>query len=761
MLQFSNCIQDKFSNCIYFLEHNNAYKYNDKNSNKIGSSKILPSRMLTYKTYYPIDKLVVGYFYLDTYDCYQLDDDIKIYFNINRIKDSGGIEYYQDVSIEDLKKYFNERDIAYTFYNDHDYLNYNIQDFEKLITEGFQEHTRQIIRNQKYYNIIIQESESCNTNIILKNWQQDAIISYQDFYKSDDKCGLIIAPTGCGKSFLIMYITIIEYIKNTKNDAIIMTKRKEIFDKKFIDDSNKLINNLKLNIIIIDLINDDNLDYNIFSSNIDPNINYIFIINNDKFIASPRYNNFTNYSWNKIKLLILDECHWAGATLFHSFLTFMKDHQVDKIIGFSATPVRTAIENKSRSLDIFQNKDNEFNIIYQRSFIESIEQGDRVQNKWIIIPILQDGFDLDQDNSDLILENKVKKLNKIGIEYFLLWLNIFIIKSIRWKGILWFSSISSLKEFYDYVISIDINKFNNLTSILFLPTYSKTKIHTMQTSDNIYKFKSQTHKSILLAVMRGTEGFDDPTIDFGFNLYISNEPILLLDQQKEGRVSRTFETKEFGYYGFIVDKYDPNIKKIIAKRLGDWFLYINDFQTRTSSQNTRIKNDIITSNNTNYMDIIIDADNIIELNIQDITNHIQVYTDKININSSLEQIKKHIQKINKIRLLEHSSLIDTEEKYKLYAVEFILPIILDIRFYSNNWIKFLRPDYDELIELYLKENDLIKILKNQKFKKIIDIENFLIINKINPSYDYISNGFYNKNINFIDFLYIDNSEEII
>ena len=69
---------EKFTNCIYVLAHETAYLVHQIQTYKIGSSKILPGRMLSYKTYYPIDKNVLGYFYIDGYDCYQLDDDIKM-----------------------------------------------------------------------------------------------------------------------------------------------------------------------------------------------------------------------------------------------------------------------------------------------------------------------------------------------------------------------------------------------------------------------------------------------------------------------------------------------------------------------------------------------------------------------------------------------------------------------------------------------------------------------------------------------------------
>ena len=114
---------DKFINCIYVLSHTNAFTYDNIDSFKIGSTKSLPHRMLNYKTYYPIDKIVIGYFHIINYDCYQLDNDIKIYFNNQRIKSNGGIEYYQHIQITDLESYFKMKDIKFLLYTDDDYKN--------------------------------------------------------------------------------------------------------------------------------------------------------------------------------------------------------------------------------------------------------------------------------------------------------------------------------------------------------------------------------------------------------------------------------------------------------------------------------------------------------------------------------------------------------------------------------------------------------------------------------------------------------------
>lgn len=120
----------KYTNCLYMLNHETAYDYDGIKCKKIGSSKHLVSRMYNYKTYYPIDKEIICFFYLNEYDCYQLDDDIKIEFNYLRIKSTGGIEYYKRIDSADIEKYLIKRNIQYEKYF---YVNNLVQTPEQII----------------------------------------------------------------------------------------------------------------------------------------------------------------------------------------------------------------------------------------------------------------------------------------------------------------------------------------------------------------------------------------------------------------------------------------------------------------------------------------------------------------------------------------------------------------------------------------------------------------------------------------------------
>ena len=88
---------------------------------------------------------------------------------------------------------------------------------------------------------------------------------------------------------MIRYLSIFEYVNKYKKDVIIMTKKKEIFDDVFINESNQIIKKYNLQIKIINLIDNLTCDLNIFKKD---DVNQIFIVNNDKFVSSTRFNDY-------------------------------------------------------------------------------------------------------------------------------------------------------------------------------------------------------------------------------------------------------------------------------------------------------------------------------------------------------------------------------------------------------------------------------------------------------------------------------------
>jgi len=113
----------KWSNCIY-INSNTGYNLAELNISKdeyivkIGSSKCLPARYYSYKTYSPIATQILHYYYIHDYDCYELDDDIKYDLDKYRIHSSGGIEFYNSRILEHLENYFQSKGIIFIRYDD-------------------------------------------------------------------------------------------------------------------------------------------------------------------------------------------------------------------------------------------------------------------------------------------------------------------------------------------------------------------------------------------------------------------------------------------------------------------------------------------------------------------------------------------------------------------------------------------------------------------------------------------------------------------
>jgi len=197
---------EKWSNCIY-INQNPGYNLHQDNipmdiqrdipskiSNdifivKIGSSKFLPARYYSYKTYSPVETQILRYYYIQNYDCYDLDDDLKRDLDKYRIHSTGGIEFYYSTILEHLEEYFNSRNIKYLRYNDiSDFP--PINNFNRISTiKQYQEEELIKASRKPKYNITI-KSKPIN-KIILEHelipHQLETLKQTIEHYKTQDK----------------------------------------------------------------------------------------------------------------------------------------------------------------------------------------------------------------------------------------------------------------------------------------------------------------------------------------------------------------------------------------------------------------------------------------------------------------------------------------------------------------------------------------------------------------------------------------------
>ncbi len=714
---------------------------------KIGSTRNIYSRVKTYQTGYP-DTVPLTCYYKINANCYDVDNKIKCKFNdirLNTLGSTGGTEFYSSniLTEEALESFFEANNIQW----------------EKLYPDSILAQkcadpiTYDDIINVNHDFIQKQEADRINNQykITLKSWQKDLVTQWDQFIDSNEKAGLIIAPTGCGKSFMMNYLSIFHWICKTNNDVIIMTKRKEILDLDFIAHGNHMISLSGKKIKIVNLI--DSGDYEDFvKSSLDTN--YIYIINTDKFIMSPKFSGFKKYSWGNIKLLIMDECHWAGADKLSEFLLWAKTNILDKIVGFSATPVRYHLTNQTNSKKIYSSNanPNEYNVIYSRSYIDSINEKDRTETKWLLIPVTTSDLNTvtyknSEPEGDTNTESKIiveHVLNTSGFKKFTSWLNVFIVNSNNKKGILWFPNTANLKAYWKFVCA-EKSQYSNINQIEFFPTYSKKD--DLDVSANLVNFKKKKTHGILLAVFRATEGFDDITIDFGFNLFITNNVNPLLDQQKEGRVSRCFPGKSVGYFGFLYNQAEQDYAEVLVKRLGNWINYIKSFENENEIANKTKKPKPSNYTTNQYIDLILDSANIKCIDYTSIKNKIFNYCE--NFTGSVGDIKRIIQKENKARLIIGSEPIDTKSRYTQFAQNLeAWPKVSDIK--VNNLVELFRPDFDVWIKQFYTWDELKQFCSTNLIGTIDEFIGKTSTDVKVPSYEYITSGIYNTSKKYMD-----------
>jgi superfamily II DNA or RNA helicase len=636
----------------------------------------------------------------------------------------------------------------------------------KILDQSELSRLNKLVQTKKSNHVTISEDYELteeNEDIILREWQKDLVKDFRNFVDSDEKSGIIIAPTGCGKSYIMNYLAIFEYIKRFNSDCIIMTKRKEILDNDFINKGNQMIKSNSLPIKIVNLIF-GNFNWEIFSKK--SKFNRIFIINTDKFIMSDKFSMYKSYSYGKIKLVMLDECHWSGADKLSDFLIWLKSNVVNKLVGFSATPVRINENNQSNTKKVFSH-DDKLNQIYTRSYVEAIKEGDRVQTKWLVIPTT---------NSDLVEVNDThseylnvteqfgktdRMMNLEGFKKFTKWLDDFIVNSLNKKGILWFANKMNLKNFHKF-INTNKNIYKNLKSIDFICSYSKSHKSDADTTYNLEIFKGSKTNSILLVVFRACEGFDDSSIDFGFNLYITETTNPLLDQQKEGRVSRNFPGKTLGYFGFLYNQSVETYENILIKRLGDWVNYIKEYELEFKKTDKKKKSSSNILSTEEYIELLLDSTNIKIIGFETIKNKIFNYCESFT--GSISDIKRILQKVNKKNLEDGKELIDTEEKYNEYAKSKTNWLYSNsIQLESQNWVELLRPDFEQWKLQYYTWIQLHEFCCKHKISSIQSFKKITGKGRI-PDYQYILSGMYNvpkfyKDINTI--LYVENEFELI
>ena len=378
-----------------------------------------------------------------------------------------------------------------------------------------------------------------------KGFRENQKIARENNIKQNFSSGIHNQVTGAGKS-LILLLTINDHNKKEKKNNkgklyIITCPRVEVLQNMFFkkDNNEKYVLNEK-NIkfwkenCIIDLTK-----YNIIDRinnkereiKIDKKKSNILIVNTDYLKILDKSNKI---KYDKVKLLLFDECHGVSAEKFYELLDKIKYEKKINIIGFSATPVRENAEEKVKQIfsSSLEKKENpKLNIISNYDLINAIRDEVILPPSYTIVEIKRTcKKKIGKSNKDItekIIKNKLKILPYKKI-------------------ICWCRTIAKLKEWYIFFK----NRFPELK--LYCST-SKDKENKEMNTD-FDKFCEAESNSILLCVNRCKEGSDIKNLDCGIFLDYVKKRSILISIQTVGRILRP-DIKKLKKNGHIIDTF--------------------------------------------------------------------------------------------------------------------------------------------------------------------------------------------------------------
>jgi superfamily II DNA or RNA helicase len=527
---------------LYFLWHITQQISSCYDIFKIGSTKNLLLRMMTYKTSFLdfIDNKKTKLYYIE------IDDDIRnAYYFDELLKEitkkidnpycntyydgaTGGTEFYKVSKKESSEFMFILNVISKLIGTEHHYDEILIEELFKDSNVNYYKAIEQIYHDineskkvredllKKDFEIIMNTFIKME-NTILREWQKECLNKIKNM---SDVSGVVIAPTGTGKSHLIIELMLM-YSSYDKR-IMYLTKRKEVLNDMFERIKDKIE---KKEAGIILTLKDFKYDIGFMNfGKIENEKNKLKI---DDFIK-------------KYNIIIIDECHWAGSTKAFKFLEKLKKYS-EKMIGFSATPLRLTSQNQQNNFNLF-GYGTKLNIIYQLSYLDAIDNKYIMPLERMLMLIEETEVDEieieDDDSEEYETKIKVKSFNNNGKNKILQELDILIGKSTYKKCIVYFGNTKQLINFRNYYVK-NIEKFSNLCSLKLYESYVKDS-ETMLIPQ---EFKNEKSNSILFVIKRCAEGFDDPRLEVGALGYVakSYDPILLI--QREGRLSRIFYEK--------------------------------------------------------------------------------------------------------------------------------------------------------------------------------------------------------------------------
>ena len=286
------------SNYIYVIRHDSAYicenKYELIQTQKIGSTQYPKARFATYITYTPIRPTIYKLYFID-YNCYEVDDMIKINFDKFNVKLNGGTEFYTyDLTVELLEIFFAKNQIKFTIIDPNTLKYENYVPTINEITQFVQEINFQKAKELKLIKIIKKP----------KDYQEDIISKAYEYYiTQDNTIGKIIMTCGTGKSLVAYWICSALNVKK----VLVLVPSLYLLNQigsNFIEQANDECKKYNFAFIGSDL---DIAGYQIYSKNDTKDVKNF--MQNEHYIVFSTYQSCMVLSEYDFDLIIFDEAH--------------------------------------------------------------------------------------------------------------------------------------------------------------------------------------------------------------------------------------------------------------------------------------------------------------------------------------------------------------------------------------------------------------------------------------------------------------------
>ena len=553
------------------------------------------------------------------------------------------------------------------------------------------------------------------TNIIKLDrfGQSEAYEEFKKIFNQQKYWGLMIAPTGWGKT--LMHLVFFGHYLNNNNDknVVLITKKKDLLN----DINNDIINDIDIlhksqffNFIPhIEYCVDDKFD----SSRIN-NLNKpsIIIINIDKIINKKTIKNkkydplkkIKTINWNKIGFLIFDEVHHIGSDCASTLMEYLKnDIKLKYCIGSSATPVRNNFDNQNNIRLLFNKSDKtiikaeinkeDLNILHEITYMEAWNQKIILPIKIELIKLKDVKIEIKENNKKIhytysetdkqTIINKILLLLKKSYKG-----KIIFYTSKRLSCLEWYKYISNNIGFKDYskYISFSITDSSdilsdNMSDEINDNTIVNNKIKELNITkedlnSGIENFKKNNDNSFLFVVNKATEGYNDKFLDIVFNLDPVLDRSIVLELQKMGRTTRIIDGKETGIYVCPIinsENYLENMTDFIANFLKTIMKPINDKQKNDDTHLPTQKE------YNNIYNKIFNIEGFTEIEYNNIYN------------TTLRKLSPDITYKNAIKIIKESDpKPKTKEEYiELCNMDSRLPKEPEKFFNNFNWIEYL------------------------------------------------------------------------